>query len=632
MINKLRKLLMTPHDEWEYSEERRKNMITSIVCILLIFLVLIPVNMSGATFPVLNINDTGTNSLRWAITQANNNLGFDNITFNISGVGPHTIMLQSQLPILSDSAGVFIDGFSEPGSSAGSNPPSTATLMIEVNGMNAGAAHGFWIFNTTYAQNNTIQGLIINNFEQDGIRIQGTPIGTFNNTVYSNFIGTDPTGTIQQGNGTNMAMLWAGVNILCPPGPVDFNHDNIVDGNLIADNYAEGVSISNCPPSDVYLNAVLNNYIGTDITGSIDFGNVHDGVYIGEGAHDNIVDGNLISGNDFEGVCIVGYAEQGWNSHSNIVFNNIIGLDINLNPLGNTMDGVSIGQYDNSYQGGYATDNVIDSNTIAHNGDNGVTVWEHSLSSTNADRNQITRNSIYNNNLLGIDLVDNGVTLNDPGDTDFSANQELNFPVIASANYSGGQTTISGTIDIDTNPNQAIVEVFQAIPDPTNYGEGAVYLGFTQPDGAGNWNIIVTSLVSGDDVTATTTDMNFNTSEFCANVTVIDVGVEEDFDAEPTSYVLGQNIPNPFSDKTHIRWQIPEGVGSRQKLVVCIKIYDVSGKLIKSFNQLTSHQSPINYVVWNGTDDKGNEVRPGVYFYRLETADFNATRKMILMR
>ena len=78
MMKRLRKLLMTTHDEWEYSEERRKNMLTSIVCILLIFLVSTPVNMSGATFPVLNINDTGTNSLRWAITQANNNFGFDN--------------------------------------------------------------------------------------------------------------------------------------------------------------------------------------------------------------------------------------------------------------------------------------------------------------------------------------------------------------------------------------------------------------------------------------------------------------------------------------------------------------------------------------------------------------------------
>ena len=113
---------------------------------------------------------------------------------------------------------------------------------------------------------------------------------------------------------------------------------------------------------------------------------MHDGVYIGEGAHDNAVDNNLISGNDFEGVCIVGYDQLQILTYSNILFNDIIGLDIAYNPLGNLMDGVSIGQYGNMYQGGFATDNVVDSNTIAHNGANGITVWEHSMDAVNADR------------------------------------------------------------------------------------------------------------------------------------------------------------------------------------------------------------------------------------------------------
>lgn len=57
------------------------------------------------------------------------------------------------------------------------------------------------------------------------------------------------------------------------------------------------------------------NYAGTDYTGTLDRGNAHDGIYIGEGAHDNIIDGNLISGNDFKGVCVIGYPPFGWDSH-----------------------------------------------------------------------------------------------------------------------------------------------------------------------------------------------------------------------------------------------------------------------------------------------------------------------------
>jgi flagellar hook assembly protein FlgD len=36
--------------------------------------------------------------------------------------------------------------------------------------------------------------------------------------------------------------------------------------------------------------------------------------------------------------------------------------------------------------------------------------------------------------------------------------------------------------------------------------------------------------------------------------------------------------------------------------------------------------------VWNGTDEQGNAVTSGVYFYKLQTADKTLTQKMILMK
>jgi len=400
-----------------------------------------------------------------------------------------------------------------------------------------------------------------------------------------------------------------------------------VQGNLSSGNYAEGIGIANCPPGDVAFNAVLFNYVGTDVGGMIDLGNDHDGVYIGEGAHDNIVDNNLISGNDFEGVCIIGYAEAvpPVYTYANTVLNNVIGLDVTLSPLPNTRDGVSIGVYGTWYQGGFATDNIIAVNTIAHNGRNGVLVWESDSNNVNADRNSITQNSIYNNNLLGIDLDDDGVTLNDAGDVDFAANEDLNFPVITSAVYSGGQATITGTLDIDTDPTQAVIEIFKADPDPTGYGEGRTYINTTNPNAAGNWSAVVTGLVAGDTITATTTDMNFNTSEFCQNYIVV-TGIEENkISQTPQQYGLAQNRPNPFVRSTAIHYALPEE--SR----VSLRVYDVSGRLVRAL--VDDLRMPGFYSVqWDGTDVEGQRVSSGVYMCILGAGEFSAMRKMVVTR
>jgi len=597
---------------------RMLERIIHIAAILVLFSAI-----NAATYTVTNTGDTGTGSLRWAMIQAENNINtFDIINFNIPGGGVQTIRPLSQLPLLTDTAGVFIDGLTQPGASPGSNPPSSCTLMIEINGAFAGASHGFWIL----SPNNAIQGLVIDSFEQHGIRIQGIPTGTHNNLITLNWVGMDPSGTIIRGNGWNQVRFWGGIYIEVAWDSIGFAFDNIIDRNLSSGNYAEGIGISSCPPGDVYQNIVTVNYAGTDYTGTLDRGNVHDGVYIGEGAHDNIIDGNLIAGNDFEGVCIIGYPPLGWDSHHNTVYNNIIGLDIALNPLANSMDGVSIGQYGTVYQGGYATGNTIDSNIVAHNVHNGVTVWEHGNNNVNCDHNWITQNTMYNNGGLGIDLFDNGVTLNDVNDPDNGPNEEINFPVMTSARYYGpSQTIIDGTIDIDTDPAQASVEVFRAHVDPSGHGEGWLYLGATTPNAAGYWSVSVTGLNVGDDVTATTTDMNMNTSEFAQNIPVV-LGIEEGGSINiPDAYILEQNFPNPFAARTAINYTLPENAS------VDLTIYDIAGK--KIITLINENQQPGYYnVYWQGQDEKGLEASNGVYFYKISTDHFSAIRKLIIVR
>jgi len=281
--------------------------------------------------------------------------------------------------------------------------------------------------------------------------------------------------------------------------------------------------------------------------------------------------------------------------------------------------------YGTWYQGGFATDNIIAANTIAHNGRNGVLVWESDSNTINADRNSITQNSIYNNTLLGIDLDDDGVTLNDGGDPDFRANEDLNFPVITSAVYSGGQTTVSGTLDIDTDPTQAIVEIFKANPDPTGYGEGQTFINLTNPVASGNWSIAVTGLAIGDTITATTTDMNFNTSEFCQNYIVV-TGIEENKMATaPEFYDLTSGRPNPFTHAISINYSVPDRVH------VDLSIFDISGRLVRTL--VSADRMPGSYTVhWDGVDADGNSMSSGVYLCLLKAGKFSTVRKIVLTR
>lgn len=91
-----------------------------------------------------------------------------------------------------------------------------------------------------------------------------------------------------------------------------------------------------------------------------------------------------------------------------------------------------------------------------------------------------------------------------------------------------------------------------------------------------------------------------------------------------TEFILHQNYPNPFNPETTIDFDAP--VTAR----VNIYIYDVQGKLIKRFSQLPVKPG-LNRIIWNGTDNAGNPVASGVYFYQLIHGQFSQARKMVLI-
>jgi len=94
----------------------------------------------------------------------------------------------------------------------------------------------------------------------------------------------------------------------------------------------------------------------------------------------------------------------------------------------------------------------------------------------------------------------------------------------------------------------------------------------------------------------------------------------------PLRFVLEQNFPNPFSPKTTIRYALP--AASR----VSLRIFDVSGRLVRQLVH-EHEQRPGRYdVVWEGTDLAGRRVVPGLYFYRLQAGAFRETRKMVILK
>ena len=93
----------------------------------------------------------------------------------------------------------------------------------------------------------------------------------------------------------------------------------------------------------------------------------------------------------------------------------------------------------------------------------------------------------------------------------------------------------------------------------------------------------------------------------------------------PERFALHQNYPNPFNPITTIEYDLPKDAH------VYLVIYDILGRKIRT---LVSGMQPAGYaeVRWNGTDDWGNKVGSGIYFYRIETGKFSKTHKMVLMK
>jgi titin len=333
---------------------------------------------AAATYTVTTTADSGANSLRQAITNANGNPGLDTIAFNIPGTGPFTITPASALPTITDP--VVIDGTTQPG--------YAGTPLIEINGSSlASGDNGLYIT----AGGSTVRGLAINRCPQDAIRLES--LGT--NIIQGNFLGTDPSGTVARGNGEG------GVMINGSPG-------NLVGGtsaparNLISGGNQNGIYLFT---STATGNVISGNYIGTTVTGMAGLGNVYNGLEIASSSS-NLIGGtspgagNLISGNGQSGIYIISAPAT-----SNLVQGNYIGVNASgTGAISNGLDGVTI----NGVSGNTIGGTTAGSNLLSGNLESGVLIL--TLGATS---------NVIAGNYIGTDLTGkvaipnhtNGVTL-----------------------------------------------------------------------------------------------------------------------------------------------------------------------------------------------------------------------------
>lgn len=97
--------------------------------------------------------------------------------------------------------------------------------------------------------------------------------------------------------------------------------------------------------------------------------------------------------------------------------------------------------------------------------------------------------------------------------------------------------------------------------------------------------------------------------------------------------MLFGNYPNPFSQKTDIRYQIRDnGSGIGDMGNTKIKIFDATGHLVKSFSEQLSPIGHQSSVTWYGQDNQNRQLPGGVYFIQLETPNHKETKKAILLR
>jgi len=110
-----------------------------------------------------------------------------------------------------------------------------------------------------------------------------------------------------------------------------------------------------------------------------------------------------------------------------------------------------------------------------------------------------------------------------------------------------------------------------------------------------------------------------------STVEPIITGIKENADRLPKDFQLEQNYPNPFNPSTTIAYSLSSAG------YVKLAVYNVLGQKIKALVEgIQSAQS--HKAQWDGTNEIGELMAAGIYYYKLEHKNSSFIKKMVMIR
>ena len=249
---------------------------------------------------------------------------------------------------------------------------------------------------------------------------------------------------------------------------------------------------------------------------------------------------------------------------------------------------------------------------------------------------------------LGTDFTIDNLTFT--SNKSLFTNYGYNFDVNHISIYYAFQNSISDHIAISTINNSLVnlssLAAYQVSETGTDTliiegWEGSNKIYSTQFSNNSTWRVLqldyngINKLIikSGNLAGGSLFDYNFDNISFNSTT-----DVEPEYNA-PKTYSLSQNYPNPFNPSTVINYTIPSNLkrqtlpAGRQASNVLLKVYDILGNEVATL--VDEEKAPGNYSV---TFDAGNlpagrqGLASGIYIYKLSTAGFVSTKKMLMLK
>ena len=120
-------------------------------------------------------------------------------------------------------------------------------------------------------------------------------------------------------------------------------------------------------------------------------------------------------------------------------------------------------------------------------------------------------------------------------------------------------------------------------------------------------------------------DMQSRNDSAISAINVTGIQEEQDLGVLPKEFKLGNNYPNPFFLQTIINYALPKDC------YINLKIYNASGQIVRILKD-KNEKAGFYRINWDSRDETGKIVPAGIYFYSLETNEYIATRKMLMLR